>query len=89
MRYLILIPFLMAFTPLYNEHESQVKVDAEFKNVAVKVQDKSFAIVNSTPNLTDFQDGEFRIFQATVTKIMFRAGQEIYAVTVSCITVKR
>lgn len=89
MRWLVLAMFLMAFSPVYTIHDSSDKVDTEIKQIANDVQDKSFDIDSSTPNLSDFKDGQFVIFKSTAVKIMFRAGNEIYAVQASCVTVRR
>ena len=87
------IPFLLllcAFTPIYTEHDDQRKTDQEFINVANDVQSRQFKVVNSTPNLLDLRDNELVIMSSgTITRIMFRTGQEVYSLNVSCVTVRR
>lgn len=71
------------------KHDSQAQVDSEFKTVYDQAQPKQFRNVTSTPILADMQDGEVVTFSSGVVKIMFRVGQEIFAVGVSCVTVRR
>jgi len=80
---------LCAFGPIHNSHDSQGKIDSEFTNLYGQAQPAQFEIVSSTPNLTDMKDGEVVIFSSGAVKMMWRAGQELYAVSGSCITVRR
>lgn len=87
---LFLIPFLLGLTPIHEKYESEEKIREEFKNVYDEAQAKSFEIVNDTPALNDFPKGNMVIFSSnTVRKILFRVDQDIFAVTASCITVRR
>ena len=89
MRWLLCGLFLMAFTPITAGHDDQDKTDREFKNIYETGQGRNFTVLNSTPNLNDIEDGEVVIVSSTsYTKLMFRMGQEIYAVNVSCVTVR-
>lgn len=92
MRYLIpifCILILCGFGPIYQSHDSQEKVDTEFVNLYDQAQSEQFRVVVATPNLNDLKDGEFVIMNSSTTKVMFRIGQEIYSVNVSCVTVRR
>ena len=91
MRYawLLLIPVLCAYKPLKTTYESYEEVGQEIRNIEKNVQGRQFTVVDSTPNLTDLQDGEVVIFSSGTTRLMFRNGQEIYSVNVSCVTVYR
>lgn len=91
MRWLWLLPILglCGFSPIYQAHDNQRKVDDEFVNVYGQAQPDQFKVFNTTPNLTQLKDGEAVIFSCSTVKMMFRSGQEIFAVGVSCITVRR
>lgn len=89
MRWIILSLFLCAFSPIYSQHDTKEKVDNEFKNGYDQMQPRQFTVVTSTPNLSDFRDGEMVIFSSGAVKVMVRVGQEIYTVGISCITVRR
>lgn len=89
MRWLILGLLLCAFTPLYPVHDTPAKVDDEIKNVADSVQDEQLTVFTSTPILSQLKDGQMVIFSSGTVKLMFRQNQEIFAVSVSCITVRR
>lgn len=82
---------LYAFAPIAQEHETPAKVDAEFFNVYDQAQPKQFRVVTTTPSVldTNFKDGEIVIFSSGAVKLMLRSGQEIYAINVSCITIRR
>lgn len=80
---------LSAFSPIYTAHDDQKKTDDEFTNIYGQAQSSQFKVVASTPNLTDLKDGEVVIFSTGAVKLMFRNGQDIYAVTVSCVTIRR
>lgn len=86
----ILAMLLCAFSPIVNEHRTPAQVDGEFTNLYDQAQPKQFRVVNSTPAFAEFKDGEVIVFSSnTVNKILWRSGEEIYAVIGSCITVRR
>lgn len=81
---------LCGLTPIYVSHDEQKKTDDEFIGLYDGVQSRQFRIVTTTPNLTDFRDGEMMVFTSTnQAKVMMRVGNEIYLVNFSCITVRR
>ena len=88
-----IMPFclmLMAFTPIYTTHDSTEKVDEEVRNLEVDVQSQHFTVFATTPNLTEVKDGQIVIVSSnSYNKLMWRQNQEIYAVTGSCVTVRR
>lgn len=88
-RFLLLIPFLCAFSPVYQAHDNQQKTDGEFVNLYDQAQAEQFRVVTSTPILSDLKDSEVVIFSSGTSKLMWRAGQEVYAVQGSCVTVRR
>ena len=92
MRYLwlfLLFP-LYGFTRIHSTYEKPEYITDEFANVENDLQPKAFSIYQSTPNLVDFKDGEIVIVSSgTYNKLMFRSGQDLFAVSFSCITVKR
>jgi hypothetical protein len=80
----------MAFTLIHSNHEKKDKLEAEFNHIEGSVQDRQFTVLESTPNLGDIRDREIVIVSSgTYTKLMFRMNEEIYAVGVSCVTVRR
>lgn len=90
MRYLLIALCLMAFTPIYTNHDSPGKVDQEFKNIENSLQDQQFTIVKDTPALSSFRNGQIVIVSSgAFNKLMLRSGQEIYSVNLSCITITR
>ena len=96
MKWLIFVVFLCAFTPVANKHDTQDKTDSEFVNIYQQAQSKNFKVVSATPSLNDLQDGEIVIVSSitnnpgqSYTKLMFRSGQEIFSVNLSCVTVRR
>lgn len=89
MRWLILALFLCAFSPIYSSHDNQGKIDSELKNIYDQAQSEQFRVVTATPNLTDLKDREVVIFSSGAIKLMLRSGQDIYVVSVSCITIRR
>lgn len=91
MRYLILILALplCAMSPIYKIHDNSRKVDDEFTNVYGQTQAEQFRTVQSTPILSEMKDFEVVIVSSGAVKLMFRVGQEIYAVSGSCVTVRR
>lgn len=91
MRWIIfLIPFLLALTPVHDKYDSEEKIREEFKNVYEEAQSREFEVVNDTPTLRELPEGRVVIFSSnTVRKILFRVDQDIFAVTGSCITVRR
>lgn len=80
---------LVGFTPIYSRHDTVEKVDSEITHIANDVQSRQFTVWTTTPSLNDIRDGEFIIFVATQAKVMFRSGQEIYSINLSCVTVRR
>ncbi len=92
MRWLIPIFILVfcGFTQIYSRHDTQDKVDNEILNIYDQAQSQQFRVVMATPNLTELRDNEVVVFSTgTLVRLMFRAGQEIYSVSVSCVTVRR
>jgi len=82
--------FLMgAYKPLYQTHENEDKVTAEFINIEESVQTEDFTVRSTTPNLTDLKDGQIVIFSSGSVKLMFRQLNDIYSVNASCITIRR
>lgn len=81
---------LCAFTPIFVEHGETRKVDDEFKNIYKQAQGKQFVVFQATPNLNDLEDMQVVIVSSgTYTKLMYRVGQDIFAIAVSCATVRR
>ena len=80
---------LLGLTPVHDKHESPDKTDVEFKNLFDNAQGKDFVVMESTPAVSDLIDGQIIIFSSSAVKIMFRQNNEIYAVSMSCITVRR
>ena len=77
-------------TPIYDQHDSQEKVDEELRNIYYAAQSNQFTIFTDTPTPTDLKDGEIVIYSSgTVQKLIWRDGEDIYAVQGSCITVRR
>lgn len=90
MRWLLIALFLCAFTPIYLDHGDKKRTDDEFTNIYQQAQAKNFRVMPDTPSLNDIQEGEMVIVSTTsFTKIMFRRNQEIFAIGVSCVTVRR
>jgi hypothetical protein len=94
MRYLLLIPLLCAFTPLYTEHDGQQKTDDEFKNVYQQSQPLNMRVFSSTPNLADVQEGELVMISSNTrggsySRLMYKNNLEIYAISGSCVTIRR
>ena len=83
------IGLLCAFSPVYNTHDSPTRIDDEFTNLYDQAQAEQFRVVFATPNLNDLKDNEVVIVSSGAIKMMFRVGQEIYSVNVSCVTVRR
>lgn len=81
--------FLLGLTPIFNTHEDKDQIDDEFRNAYLNFQPLQYRVVEATPTLTDLQDGEVVIFSSGAVKLMWRNLQEIYAVTGSCVTVRR
>lgn len=87
---LILSLFCLGLTPVHEKYDSEQKVTEEFKNIFDGAQSREFVVVNDTPVLNDFISGRVVIFSSnTVRKILFRVDQDIFAVSASCITVRR
>lgn len=81
---------LFGFIRIHKEYEIPEFIREEFSNVENTVQDQSFRVVNSTPNLLDLKDGEIVLMSSnTVNKLMYRYNQEIYSINASCVTVRR
>jgi len=92
MRYLWLLLALplMGFTPIFSKHDSTDKIDREIRNAEASLQDQSFTVFNSTPNLRALKDGQIVIVTSnTWNVLMWRNNEEIYKVTGSCVTVTR
>ena len=85
MRWLLLVlPFLiLGLTPVYNSHDSQEKIDEEFRNLYLSVQPKQFTIVLSTPAANEFQEGEMVILDSGQIKLVLTKGTTIYEVIFS------
>ena len=84
---LLVLP-LLGLTPIYNEHTTQDKVDEEFRNIFLNVQPLQFIVVTSTPNATEYQEGQIVIFSSGVIKLMLSQGSTVYQVTFSSISGK-
>lgn len=81
---------LLGFTRIHEDYEISEYIRDEFANVENTVQDQSFRVFNSTPNLLDLKDGEIVLMSSnTVNKLMYRNNQEIYSINASCVTVRR
>lgn len=90
MRWLLLCVMLMAFTPQYQRHDTQEKVDSEFKNLGNDVQSREFTVLSSTPTPKDMRIGEIVIMSSGAAKmLLIRVGEDIYSVQTSCITIWR
>ena len=80
-RYLFLclcLVLLTGLTPIYNTHDSQEKIDEEFRNLYLNVQPKQFVVVDSTPEATEFQNAEFVIFNSGMVKLVLTLGTTTY-----------
>ena len=90
MRWLFLCLALMAFMPLYQNHDTQGKVDAEFKNLENDVQSREFTVLTGTPTPKDLRIGEIVIISSGAAKmLLIRVGEDIYSVNMSCNTIWR
>lgn len=84
MRWLLIIPFLCAMTPLHNDYKDGRSLFNEFRNIMDNAQDQSFTQVTSTPNWEDLRDGSFVIYVPTRPPtaqnmiLMLRVGTTIY-----------
>ena len=89
MRWLLVL-FLMAFTPIHVKHDEPAKVDDEFRNVELNLQDQQFMVTNSTPVWSKMKDRQIMIYSSgTVNALIWKYNQDIYVVRGSCITVWR
>lgn len=78
------------FTPIYSVHDNTRKIDEEFSNVEQDLQSQQFTTFTSTPNLNDLKDGQIVIVSSgSYNKLMYRTGLDIYAISVSCATIRR
>lgn len=88
-----ILPFcllLLGMTPIGAQHDTQQKVDDEFKNLYQQVQPLQYKTFASTPNLVDLQDGQIAVISSmTYVRPVIRINQEIYTLNGSCITVRR
>lgn len=89
MRFILLALGLMAFTSIHSKHDTPEKVDEEFAHIEKEAQGRQFTVWQTTPNVSQLRDGEIVVFSTGAIKLMYRVGQEIYAVSGSCITVRR
>lgn len=93
MRYiltLLLVGFLCGMSPIYNEHDTPAKIDAEIVQIYDQAQPEQFRVVNTTPVLTEMKDNEVILMSTgTTVRLLIRNGQEIYAILGSCVTVRR
>lgn len=90
MRWILIALALSAFTPITDDHDTPEKVNAEVTNIENSLQDQQHTVFQSTPILSQVKDGGVVIVSsATYNKLMWRLGQEIYAVNGSCVTVYR
>ena len=81
---------LMAFTPVYDTHDTPAKLDVEFKAVSDTAQPRQWRVFGTTPVLSDLDDGEFvTVSSNSFNAIMWRANQEIFSVKGSCVTAYR
>lgn len=94
-RWLLVCLPLIAAVPvqdmqIYQEHDTQKKIDSEFSNFSTYAQPIQQKVFNATPTLNDLQDGEEVIVASNtwVTK-MFRWNNDIWKVNASCSTVFR
>ena len=87
--WLLAIP-LFAFTPIHWDYSQPENVRDEFRNAENDLQSKQFDVFPTTPALSELRDFQIVVITSnSYVKLMFRSGQDIYAVTVSCVTVKR
>lgn len=85
---------LMAFTPIMNEHPTQADVDDELKQIYQQAQSLQYRKFDSTPNLTDLQDGQMVLISSITknggySKFCYRDNQEIYTLNGTSITIRR
>lgn len=79
-----------AYTPVFTSHKDLKQVDTEFSNIEESVQAAQFTVFMATPILSELRDNEVVIISTNGwTAIMFRAGEDIFKVSVSCVTVRR
>lgn len=89
-KWLPLVFLLMAFTPIYDKHETTEKVDNEFKEIEQTVQPKQWATFSSTPIVKELSDKQVVIVSSQGwSTIMWRDNNEIYSIRGSCSTVLR
>ncbi len=90
MRWLWLIPLLVAFTPIHDIYDTKEKIKDEFRNIEQNLQPVQFKVFATTPALADLQDGEIVIISSGINQsLIWRSQAEIYAVHGSCITIVR
>jgi hypothetical protein len=81
---------LFALSPVATTYKEEAEIEVEFKNLYDNVQAKQFRVFTTTPVFSDLQNGEIVIVSSGVFNVLiFKAGEDIYRVNSSCITVVR
>lgn len=81
---------LSGFTPIFSNYYDAENIREEFSNLENDVQSQQFTVFQSTPVLSELKDGQIVIVSSgTYNKLMFRTGQDIFSISVSCVTVFR
>ena len=84
------VGIIYAYTPIYTEHKDLKQVDTEFSNIEESVQGNQFTVYNATPILSELRDREVVIVSSMGwTALMIRVYDDIYAIKLSCTTVRR
>ena len=78
--------FTMGLVPIYDRHDSQEKIDEEFRNIYLNAQSRKFTFVTSTPTSLDMQEGELIVFSSGVIKLILFDGTTTYQVIFSSIS---
>lgn len=85
--WILSLPLILGFTRIHWDYERPEYVREEFSNLETNVQDQSFTVFTGTPTLSDLKDGQIVIVSSgTFNKLMYRIGQEVFSVDVSCVT---
>lgn len=88
--WIFLVLPLFGFTRIHTDYIDPRNTQDEFSNLENTVQDQENIVFVSTPNLSDVKDKQiFLISSGTYNSFGWRYNQEIYAVSGSCVTIRR